>query len=349
MIVKNAKLSGYEKLAYVEDANGHNKLVFLDCEFHNGIDAERESNNVDIYIKWTFAPTFTDHYGKVLQNAKIKIKNIELDEIVFDGETDENGKIRTTLAQYRMLGDEDKMKDVSKHSVSVTVDDVKIEYEYIAKSTMNKVFPISFGGGSEVVVDYDKIQEMINVVSGKVDDAKKAIDEIETSSYDDTELIKKIDAIKEVVDAIENYDDSDLIDKINAIKNVVDGIKNYDDSEMMGKVDDIKEKVNGLSNYDDSEVKNNVIEIKNKVSELSNYDDSVVLDKIDEIKSAIDEIETGTVDYDKINKIIDDAKAKINETLDKINDNIGGSKNAVLNKIDDISISADEEPVWEIM
>ncbi|KAI9549894.1 hypothetical protein GHT06_005782 [Daphnia sinensis] len=73
-------------------------------------------------------------------------------------------------------------------------------------------------GGAGYVIGIDSLKN----IKDQVNAVKAVVDDLE--NYDDTTLTAKVDEVKGVVDLLENYDDTTLISKVDAIKSVADGI-----------------------------------------------------------------------------------------------------------------------------
>lgn len=73
-------------------------------------------------------------------------------------------------------------------------------------------------GGAGYVIGTDSLKN----IKDQVNAVKAVVDDLE--NYDDTTLTAKVDDVKGVVDLLENYDDTTLISKVDAVKSVADGI-----------------------------------------------------------------------------------------------------------------------------
>lgn len=126
--------AGYDKLAYIEDTTGGDTLRFIDSEIRDGYNIERETNNVDLLIDFTFAPIIRDNTGNFISGARVKITDAN-NVVVFNNLTDPQGKVSTTLNYMKQ--DRNEVTTYSTpHTIEVSKDDVISSYSLFMDKTI---------------------------------------------------------------------------------------------------------------------------------------------------------------------------------------------------------------------
>ncbi len=93
---------GYNKLAYIESNAGGDTLKFIDSEIRGNYEFERESNNVDVFIQYTFNPICRASDGSRLAGVRI-IARDKNGDIAFDETTNQYGSIDQKVTYYKSL------------------------------------------------------------------------------------------------------------------------------------------------------------------------------------------------------------------------------------------------------
>ena len=97
--IKNSDFRNYVNLIRMEDNDPADILKycrFLDCKFNGNYNIARAGINTELLISYTFKPIITNYNFEVYQNTDIEISD-ENGDVVFVGQTDDNGKIDTLL------------------------------------------------------------------------------------------------------------------------------------------------------------------------------------------------------------------------------------------------------------
>lgn len=118
--------SGYGDLAYVESTSGGDQLRFVDSDIRNGYSLNRESNNVDLFHDFTFAPTIRDVDGNFLSGVRVIISDNTGTE-VFSGLSNPTGDIITALNYYTQ-GRNGEESYKTPHTVKILKDDIIATY-----------------------------------------------------------------------------------------------------------------------------------------------------------------------------------------------------------------------------
>lgn len=135
--------AGYNKLAYIEDTSGGDTLRFIDSEIRDGYNIERETNNVDLLVDFTFNPIIRDNTGNFISNVRVKIIDAN-DVIVFNDLSDPNGKISTIL-NYMKQDRNDVTTYSTPHTIELSKDDITSNYSLFIDKTL-KDFPLYLQG-----------------------------------------------------------------------------------------------------------------------------------------------------------------------------------------------------------
>ena len=105
IVVTGGTLKGYEKLMYTE-SNPQNTIAtctFIDTNFEGTLDRITEDAKSRVLFKYTFKPKCLLSNGAVISGVNVKIKD-KTGTIVFDGNSDIDGFITTTLTKYKHEG-----------------------------------------------------------------------------------------------------------------------------------------------------------------------------------------------------------------------------------------------------
>jgi len=111
---------GYNKLAYIESNNGGDNLTFIDSEIRGNYQFERETNNVDVFIKYTFNPICRDADGSRLAGVRIVARDINGD-IAFDSVTDQFGMVDEKLTHFKADKNSNE-ETLSPYTMTITKD-----------------------------------------------------------------------------------------------------------------------------------------------------------------------------------------------------------------------------------
>jgi hypothetical protein len=177
MRVIGGTYDGYtEGLIYAEknktgvDVAGH--ITFVDSNIRNGFGGYYSDNTTKLFIAYTFNPKFKDKDNNTLSDVQVTIVNNEGAE-VFNGTSDESGKISTELVQHQE--DKDTSDDFTYFDVTASKGDVSVTRRYPAGVTYtNFPFFLVEGGGSSGGGDGDCCLEDIQT---KLDNLQNFLEE----------------------------------------------------------------------------------------------------------------------------------------------------------------------------
>ena len=167
MEIVNTTFDGYDHLAFIESTSGGDSLTCLDCDIRQGYNIFRETDNVDFFQYFTFAPKLVDLNGNEIVNANVKCYDSS-NTVLFETTSDVNGLINERVLYYFQDRDGSTEKYTGKVFIEITSGDITIKLPF----NINKPFKdflifvyegdSGSGGGSGAEVDYDRIQSMID-------------------------------------------------------------------------------------------------------------------------------------------------------------------------------------------
>jgi len=143
---------GYNKLAYIESNAGGDTLTFIDSIILGNYQFERESNNVDVFIKYTFNPICRGSDGSRLAGVRI-VGRDRHGAVAFDATSDQYGMIDEKLTHFK--SDKNGVEDtLGPYIMSISKDGVSLDRTFQMDKSLVE-FPLFIvadgavgGGGS---------------------------------------------------------------------------------------------------------------------------------------------------------------------------------------------------------
>ena len=115
---------GYNKLAYIESNNGGDTLTFIDSDIRGNYNFERETNNVNVFIKYTFNPVCRSMDGSRLSGVRIVARDKNGD-VAFDATSDQYGMINEKITYFKSDKDNNE-ETLSPYTMTITKDSINI-------------------------------------------------------------------------------------------------------------------------------------------------------------------------------------------------------------------------------
>lgn len=135
--------------------------------------------------------------------------------------------------------------------------------------------------GEQSAIAIGRVNKQVRELSKAIEDAPKP--------YDDSKLV-------DVINGIEKYDDADITKEIETIKQSVEAISNikpFDDSKLKVDIKKLSESVSKIKPYNDTAVKKSIKAINQTLIAIKPYDDKAVKKLISELSSKVSKMMSG--------------------------------------------------------
>lgn len=150
--------------------------------------------------------------------------------------------------------------------------------------------------GEQSAIAIGRINKQVRELSRAIDNAPKPYDDSKLvdmingiEKYDDTDINKEIETIKQSVEAINNikpFDDSKLKSDIKKLSESVSKIKPYNDAAVKKSIKAINQTLIAIKPYDDKAVKKLISELSLKVSKMTSDHKKENSDKLKQLVKA---------------------------------------------------------------